>query len=146
MGIHSTLSFERRMANKIVLSLLIFVSFVSGECPPGGWWSDSEDRFCYKISEDRLTWGTSQQYCWNAGGHLAEFSTLEQEQNLYAQLNHDVIYWFGLSDSASEGTWIWHNSYQQPSYYNWHYSQPNGGSGANCVMMVGWDGFWYDQD
>ena len=51
----------KMMIPKIVSIILLLVSFTSGECPPGGWWSDNEGKYCYHISEDRLDSGTSQE-------------------------------------------------------------------------------------
>ena len=62
------------------MSLLIFFALFgisAAECPDS-WFSLG--KYCYHISTARLDWGTSEEYCWNAGGYLAEFESLEDEK------------------------------------------------------------------
>jgi len=111
------------------------------ECPIG--WINGE-KFCYHVSEERLNWGASQEYCWGLGGYLAEFSSLEEEHTLDSVLNHEVIYWIGLSDFAQEGTWRWQESHQIPSYNNWFQTEPYEGDCAVKTWSHGYAGQWGD--
>ena len=80
---------------------------------------------------------------------MAEFLTQEAEESLDKFINQDVVYWIGLSDLAQEGSWMWQESHQEPSYYNWWPGQPNGGGYANCVLKrISYDGNrgWFDHD
>ena len=43
------------------------------------------------------------QFCWENGGHLAEFSSSEEEARVDDILATDLDYWIGLTDFASEG-------------------------------------------
>ena len=43
------------------------------------------------------------QFCWENGGHLAEFSSSEEEARVDDILATDLDYWIGLTDLASEG-------------------------------------------
>ena len=76
------------------------------------------------------------QYCWNAGGYLAEFESLEEEQALDSILWFIASsYWIGLSDSAHEDTWRWQESNEEPSYTNWAPEEPNNFNGdEDCCM------------
>ena len=100
-------------------------------------------KYCYHISQHQLDWGSSEevpsikftrnfniffsQYCWNAGGYLAEFNAQDEEQALDSVLNLESIYWIGLSDFLHEGTWKWQESGKEPSYTNWAEGQPSNG-------------------
>ena len=88
------------------------------------------------------------QYCWNAGGYLAEFESLEEEKTLDSVLNIDSSYWIGLTDVALEGTWRWQESLLETSYTNWITGEPNNQLGdENCACKrynVFPDGKWND--
>ena len=88
------------------MSLLIFFALFgisAAECPDS-WFSLG--KYCYHISTARLDWGTSEEYCWNAGGYLAEFESLEDEKAVESVLNIDSDYWIGLSDFVHEGGYM----------------------------------------
>ena len=116
----------------ILFILSSIVSHTLGSDCPFGWINGGE--YCYHASEERLDWGSSQGYCWSLGGYLAEFSSLEEEQALDSVLNHDILYWIGLSDFALEGTWRWQESHQIPSYTNWAPGQPDRSNDENCAV------------
>ena len=65
----------------------------------------------------------SQDLCQE--GFLAEITSYEEEALLDTLLLEDIEYWIGLSDFASEGTWIWQNSHKHANYTNWAPSQPD---------------------
>ena len=43
------------------------------------------------------------QFCWSHGGYLAEINSQEEDEMLDEVLLHEVEYWIGLNDLASEG-------------------------------------------
>ena len=43
------------------------------------------------------------QYCWSAGGHLAEIQSSYEEDLLDQLLPRGSLHWIGLTDLASEG-------------------------------------------
>ena len=94
--------------------LFVFIPYALGSECPIGWINGGT--FCYHFSEESLDWGPSQEYCWSLGGHLAEFSSLEEEHMLDSVLKHEYVYWIGMTDFAQEGTWRWQESHQIPSY------------------------------
>merc|ERR1712098_793943 len=104
-------------------------------CPDDpGWWSTYSS--CYLASHDRMTWFEAQEFCYEKEGYLAEITSHEEETLLDSILLADIEYWIGLSDFASEGTWVWQDSHKHAEYTNWAPTEPNNGNGANedCVV------------
>merc|ERR1712126_52677 len=127
------------------LILVASVNLISGGCSPR-WWPGNEGRYCYHVSEHRLTWGESQEYCWSAGGYLVEVDSFEEEESIKSILVEELGYWIGLTDQAVEGTWRWQESHQEPSYTNWAAGQPQNRIDEDCVCISGGvriDG-WHD--
>ena len=74
---------------------------------------------------------------------------MDEELAIDPILNHDVLYWIGLSDLAHWGTWRWQETHQIPEYFRWGGTDPNGGTAHNCgqkVFLYGYDGKWADWD
>merc|ERR1712126_74823 len=132
-----------------ILLILIFSGSqtASGDCP-FGWFTVTEDDYCYHVSEERFNFGQSQEYCWGLGGYLAEFDSLEEEEAVHSMLNQDGFYWIGLTDLSSEGTRRWQETHQEPSYTNWAPGQPdNEFNIEDCVCITGEfvrSGGWHD--
>lgn len=58
-------------------------------------------------------------------------------------------YWLNLSDRCSEGSWVWQNSFNEPSYTNWFPENPHYDIESNCAQIkhqdMDADGRnWYD--
>merc|ERR1719282_2012846 len=127
--------------SSLLFSSLLFSEVVGGECP-SGWWSIDEGEFCYHVSESRLTFGQSLEYCWASGGHLAEFKSKEEEEAVEEKLNEDIFHWIGLTDLTEEGVWRWEESRQEPSFLNWAPGQPdNEFDNGDCAFIFRG---WYD--
>ncbi|KAG9339861.1 hypothetical protein JZ751_022366, partial [Albula glossodonta] len=60
---------------------------------------------CYYISNDRMTWNESRQYCRERGADLVIIDT--EEEQIFISMFHN--FWIGLTDSNEEGTWKWVN-------------------------------------
>ena len=43
------------------------------------------------------------QFCWDHGGHLAEFNTEIKESMIDLYLPEHIWYWIGLKDETKEG-------------------------------------------
>ena len=92
-----------------------------------------------------MTWFEAQEFCYEKEGYLAEITSYEEETLLDSILLADIDYWIGLSDFASEGTWVWQDSHKHAEYTNWAPAEPNNIGGIeDCVVksfeigMAGW--------
>ena len=61
---------------------------------------------CYLMSQDKMTWYQAQEICWGHGGYLAEIKSKEEEDALDKYLIHDLNFWLGLEDLATEGCMV----------------------------------------
>ena len=88
------------------------------------------------------------QFCWEAGGYLAELLSSEEEARLNAILAKDIDYWIGLTDLAHEGVWMWQERRTEADIFNWAPRQPNNGNALaheDCVVKRKTDGLWNDR-
>jgi len=60
------------------------------------------------------TWDAARDYCEGQGGHLATLTSAEESDVVYNYLfknrSGSRHTFFGLSDEAEEGTWVWENN------------------------------------
>jgi len=79
-------------------------------------------------SNTALIWSEAENTCVMGGGHLA--SIADAEENAFIRsLSGDYIH-LGLTDSQSEGNWVWTDG-TPFSYSNWNGGEPNN-SGGSC--------------
>ena len=89
-------------------------------------------------------------FCELLGGHLATISCQEENDFIY-QLMLEAGYtsaYFGLTDRAEEGTWIWVTG-EPVTYTNWHAGEPNSAHPNENYGMFYYsfgDGTWNDGD
>ena len=93
------------------------------------------------------TWEKAQAYCKSLGGYLAVINDATENTMLFNyknSLGYGNVY-FGLSDSAQEGTWAWVNG-DSVNYTNWANGEPNGGKYENYGMFYKdfKESFWND--
>ena len=74
----------------------------SASCPDEPGWLQVEDS-CYMVSVERMSWFAAQQFCWSHEGYLAEIDSQQEDELLDQMMLHEVQYWIGLNDLASEG-------------------------------------------
>ncbi|XP_038677099.1 C-type lectin domain family 6 member A-like [Scyliorhinus canicula] len=72
-------------------------------CDPG-WLLFS--RSCFLLTNTRLSWEQSKDLCLSKHGHLA-IANHDQVQNFLFEQAKEMAYWIGMSDSLTEGNWIW---------------------------------------
>ena len=68
------------------------------------------------------------------GAYLAELTSMEEDIPLENYLVQGIVYWIGLSDASSEGTWRWMESHQNANYTNWWPGQGHYGTAQNCAF------------
>lgn len=103
------------------------------------------------IQDDSVTdWNAAQKYCKNQNGYLATITSAEENDFLYSYITQEGYSsaYFGLSDAASEGNWIWNNG-EEVSYTNWHRNEPNSENSNEDYALFYYkysDGTWNDGD
>ena len=107
----TTVNSKDMVYNQFWISFINITTYTFGSECPIGWinWGPN----CYYLSEQKLDWLSSQEYCLSLGGHLVEFSYLEEENPLDAFLSQDVLDW---SDRCWSGRNLemggrWSNAY-----------------------------------
>lgn len=84
----------------------------------------------YLLSSD--SWTASEAFAQSLGGHLvtindaAENTWVSNTFTANGTINRAI--WIGLTDSTSEGTWVWASG-ESVSYTAWDAGQPNSGLG-----------------
>ncbi len=94
------------------------------------------------------TWEEAKIYCENLGGHLATFSSKEENDALYEWITSQGFSnaYFGFTDNVSEGSWQWVNG-ESSGFTNWHSGEPNSESSSEDYAMFYYkyqDGTWND--
>ncbi|TMS18027.1 Galactose-specific lectin nattectin [Larimichthys crocea] len=67
---------------------------------------------CYYFSTNNLTWSESKAECRQRGGDLVKIDSVEEQSFLQQKLKEKMSddedkHWIGLTDSKTEGTWLW---------------------------------------
>ena len=98
------------------------------------------------ISTNKLKWSEARSTCSEYGGQLAEIeSEAKQTAIAEAKTSAGVDYlWFGLSDIAKEGTFVWASSGKPAVYTNWHSGDPNNAGGNEDCGIINPVNKWYD--
>lgn len=52
--------------------------------------------------------------------------------------------WLGLTDVSHEGRYMYSSTGVKPRYLNWHRTEPAGGKGENCAVLVTTQRVWHD--
>uniref|UniRef100_A0A671WG27 C-type lectin domain-containing protein n=1 Tax=Sparus aurata TaxID=8175 RepID=A0A671WG27_SPAAU len=61
---------------------------------------------CYYFSTDELTWEQAREKCRRDGADLVKIES-EDEQVEHTMTKTEDRFWIGLTDSVTEGTWLW---------------------------------------
>ena len=96
----------------------------------------------YHLITDTDIWANQRAACQAFGYDLATVDSLAEANWLKDQLG--ARGWIGLTDTASEGNFVWGSSGAVPLYTNWNSGEPNDyGAGEDCTELRT-DGTWND--
>lgn len=107
--------------------------------------------YYYIYSESSVTtYAQAKQFCEDKKGYLATLTSDEENNNVYDYMIDKGYHnaYFGLTDEAEEGTWVWING-EESEYRNWHDGEPNNQGKVEDYAMF-YSGFgdskWNDGD
>jgi hypothetical protein len=116
------------------------------DCPVGctqDWASGSSYLFC-NLDD---TWSNAQVTCQSYGYDLVIVNDATEDAYLDATataINPSKYFFFGLTDSATEGSFLWIDG-STPSYTNWSGGEPDdGGGGSDCAGFSTATSGWSD--
>ncbi|MGD2250120.1 MAG: lectin-like protein [Candidatus Methanofastidiosia archaeon] len=96
----------------------------------------------YEFIETKKSWADAKADCEARGGHLVTI-TSSAENDFVSNLAGSNTIWIGLTDEATEGTWLWVTG-ESVVYTNWNSGEPNNyGSGEDYGEMTS-NGTWND--
>lgn len=90
------------------------------------------------------SWSAARTACQAAGGDLVSINSSGEQQAVFGNLvgNRNDL-WIGLSDSATEGTFVWTDG-TIPTFTNWRTGQPDDGSANEDCAEMNYTGFARD--
>lgn len=92
----------------------------------------------FVVCSDPMEWGAANSNCINHG-YDALASVLSADENdflIHLSTMGTGSLWIGLNDRMTDGSWVWEDG-SLTSYLNWAPSEPNGGTGENCLEFIG---------
>ncbi|MEM6451826.1 MAG: NF038122 family metalloprotease [Cyanobacteria bacterium P01_D01_bin.105] len=112
----------------------------------------------YLLTDNMMQWQDAQAYAESLGGNLVTINDAAEEQWIQSTFGRNEMFWLGLSDAQTEGTWTWASGEvsnyivsetNEEVYTNWSPGQPDDYSGSqdyaamNYVMsgekLARWD-------
>jgi len=109
----------------------------------------------YQLTTSAENWTDAEAEAVSLGGHLVAINDAAEQSFLQTAFNDlsataYFYYWIGLSDAASEGTWVWSNG-EPTTYLNWAGLEPSSGNTAENYVMMNFEnnsrhGQWHDVD
>jgi predicted DNA-binding protein (MmcQ/YjbR family)/methionine-rich copper-binding protein CopC len=94
----------------------------------------------YLLSRDGMSWTAAQAYAEQFGGDLVTINDEAEQQWIATQFSW-ANPWIGLTDAATEGTWMWSDG-SSVSYENWGSGHPYTDTYYNHGYIAS-DGKWY---
>ena len=143
--------------------ILFFATFVNADI--GEWIFNPETEHWYGLTEevwhgidngpdcneDIGSWLDAQVMAENLGGYLAVINSETENawvvQTFIERVPYHEVFWFGMTDYGSEGTWYWING-EPVEFTGWGINQPDDINqyGEDCASMLGppHTGYWND--
>ncbi|XP_050923133.1 C-type lectin domain family 4 member E isoform X2 [Lates calcarifer] len=101
---------------------------------------------CYYFSTSRSSWEESRSFCQSEGGDLVKIDSRKEQSFLEKTVRKkmdvaDDLFWIGLTDSKTEGEWLWvDDSPLNTSLSFWMSWEPDNWTGEdpdgeNCARM-----------
>ncbi|KAJ7999322.1 hypothetical protein DPEC_G00193180 [Dallia pectoralis] len=115
-----------------MLNTKIRVKFQGGSCPKG--WMKFESS-CYYISTLNKKWEESRQDCIDRGVDLVIINSTEEQSFINSLFGPGNNTWIGLTDSVTEGTWIWVDGTPLTTRF-WDKGQPNNLNNQDCGEFI----------
>jgi len=109
----------------------------------------SEDAFVfggstYELGTAGLTWEAARAEAEAKGGKIVTIDSAEENQFIFETFGTDVPVWLGLTDTATEGSFVGTDG-SAAAYTNWLPGEPNNfGSGQDYAAMSSSTGQWDD--
>merc|ERR1712010_101818 len=105
---------------------------------PGGYTMDSDGTKCYIVRKGQSSWSDAATRCTNEGDlRLAVITTANQNTAVQTAITQQASgkAFIGLTDSASEGTWVWSDGSSYSYNPGWVSNHPTTNTAQNCVVM-----------
>ena len=115
----------------ILTTLLLIVTSRAQTCTPILGCDVTINGQCYTHVDDSLDWNQAEACCVAWGGHLASIHSAGVNMLLNDIRNQDRFTWIGLSDTATDGTYVWTDGTTY-DYENFGTNQPDSFVGESC--------------
>ncbi|KAJ8366729.1 hypothetical protein AAFF_G00344940 [Aldrovandia affinis] len=104
-------------------------------CPEG--WEQSNSK-CYYFSTEGKSWNDSRSDCLKQGADLVIIESKDEQDFISKHTRGIDVFWIGLSDSETEGTWLWVDGTPlQEDKAFWRTRLPEDRDGSqDCVVTV----------
>jgi len=99
---------------------------------------DSDGTKCYIVRKGQSSWSDAATRCTNEGDlRLAVITTANQNTAVQTAITQQASgkAFIGLTDSASEGTWVWTDGSSYSYNPGWVSNHPTTNTAQNCVVM-----------
>lgn len=104
-------------------------------------WVYSYNGHAYVLTSGSMTWADAEAYAESLGGHLVTINDAAENAWATSLISNYGAVWIGLTDEATEGTWVWSNG-ESATYRNWASGEPSGGTEDYAELYSG--GTWND--
>jgi hypothetical protein len=84
----------------------------------------------YRFFKEPKSWRAAENACLAGGGHLARISSPRDNERVYSLCGGAPATqrcWIGLTDSRTEGHWVWADHHRAGRFLQWALGEPNNG-------------------